>query len=215
MLVIFILSYLIDVSNHKPRKGTETLANRYHKPKHIVSNHKPRKGTETCFIAEQIDVTFSSFKSQTPQGDGNIPEVVRVEVFKLFVSNHKPRKGTETLRPLPPSLRTGSCFKSQTPQGDGNLHKKHEHTQLGLVSNHKPRKGTETFSAPSMRRPRRWFQITNPARGRKRTHEGTRVSRRGGFKSQTPQGDGNALNSANRPSFHGFKSQTPQGDGNE
>ena len=37
------------------------------------------------------------FKSQTPQGDGNVPEVVRVEVFKLFLG-----------------------FKSQTPQGDGN-----------------------------------------------------------------------------------------------
>ena len=83
------------VSNHKPRKGTETSP-----PRRVgyapagVSNHKPRKGTETVY---QLDVRTSlnlSFKSQTPQGDGN--------------------------RRAKPKIQVPPSFKSQTPQGDGN-----------------------------------------------------------------------------------------------
>ena len=36
-----------------------------------VSNHKPRKGTETRETRIQALLLRNSFKSQTPQGDGN------------------------------------------------------------------------------------------------------------------------------------------------
>ena len=66
-------SRAIAISNHKPRKGTETgfchfvfLLCRV-----LISNHKPRKGTETLApLSHQISC--------------------------LYISNHKPRKGTET-----------------------------------------------------------------------------------------------------------------------
>ena len=159
-----------------------------------VSNHKPRKGTETrilLLIVKQSDC----FKSQTPQGDGNCP---RFDVRLLFcrVSNHKPRKGTETSanNQRDHALDTRR-FKSQTPQGDGNGRGRLQHiVRVLAVSNHKPRKGTETITKGNLELYRfidgfksqtpqgdgnllavsfaRWvrvtFQITNPARGRKR-----------------------------------------------
>ena len=36
-----------------------------------VSNHKPRKGTETTWLSREMSRLKWSFKSQTPQGDGN------------------------------------------------------------------------------------------------------------------------------------------------
>ena len=63
---------IIYVSNHKPRKGTETLNSLFHKRFGIlVSNHKPRKGTETGSISPMMLMQPPCFKSQTPQGDGN------------------------------------------------------------------------------------------------------------------------------------------------
>ena len=159
------------VSNHKPRKGTETrfsiarsmsarssfqITNPargrklFHGLGHFhflfppVSNHKPRKGTETNWL----DAQFGRNSAK--------------------VSNHKPRKGTETVNFIFVSSFLAVCFKSQTPQGDGNrLRSRCDSATSRSVSNHKPRKGTETTSAaPSINRQR-------------------------GFKSQTPQGDGN------------------------
>ena len=61
------------VSNHKPRKGTETNLNfmPLGETSLFVSNHKPRKGTETRCRRSCYDAAF------------------------LRVSNHKPRKGTK------------------------------------------------------------------------------------------------------------------------
>ena len=109
------------------------------------------------------------------------------------------------------------CFKSQTPQGDGNLTYPYLWIQIGYVSNHKPRKGTETDSVLHSTRDERKFQITNPARGRKRVFSfSLHIATIDSFKSQTPQGDGNKLvRCPVRQKFgEGFKSQTPQGDGN-
>ena len=157
------------VSNHKPRKGTETIPaeNVFRVLLCNVSNHKPRKGTETL-----------------PSSSTNINSSI--------VSNHKPRKGTETMRRmrfdfymslfqitnpargrkhLERDLRWGrrtDSFKSQPPQGDGNRRIFLLLIHTPLVSNHKPRKGTETLRrVPSSSCHAPLFQITNPARGRK------------------------------------------------
>ena len=182
------------VSNHKPRKGTETRCRPYrHLPLRLVSNHKPRKGTETAWPAEE-------------------DESVR------GVSNHKPRKGTETLPPFPLSALATSRFKSQTPQGDGNpplLVVDIAELVLFQITNpargrKRDKQGRESYYHL------RQFQITNPARGRKQvaaemecrvlTLVSNHKPRKGTetsaflddlalairFKSQTPQGDGNA-----------------------
>ena len=61
-----------------------------------VSNHKPRKGTETPNITNFRPFPFGSFKSQTPKGDGNQNHMLHIDYGNIVVSNHKPRKGTET-----------------------------------------------------------------------------------------------------------------------
>ena len=132
------------VSNHKPRKGTETShRSTSWSPNLGVSNHKPRKGTETVF-----------FRCRT--------------IGQLVVSNHKPRKGTETHSSPRHSATRRTRFKSQTPQGDGNgFSIAGSSSAVSFVSNHKPRKGTETWSLLCLSWPVLVFQITNPARGRK------------------------------------------------
>ena len=205
------------VSNHKPRKGTETYCRtvltdehsrfqitnpargrkllrwgsvahggktfqitnpargrKLRKPwlrlsrRQEVSNHKPRKGTETSKIDESIEILVHSFKSQTPQGDGNAalasslvmaaswfqitnpargrklcdsrPNVIKVKVFQIT----NPARGRKRPLKFLCIFAMIFCFKSQTPQGDGN--------EIDAV-------WTSTAQVG--------FQITNPARGRK------------------------------------------------
>ena len=134
------------ISNHKPRKGTETnpsskaafascerfqttnpargrkQADREHEEAdhRRISNHKPRKGTETCS------------SSVNP-------------LFFRPISNHKPRKGTETFRQVPRSAGCSRKFQTTNPargrkRSAGIAHSRRQ----ALISNHKPRKGTET-----------------------------------------------------------------------
>ena len=61
-----------------------------------VSNHKPRKGTETRHFGKLKDDGIVEFQITNPaRGRKHVPLLVeRVDVE--VVSNHKPRKGTET-----------------------------------------------------------------------------------------------------------------------
>ena len=159
------------ISNHKPRKGTETAPVRaFPFLPYCISNHKPRKGTETpCKLSPLPRRQSSHFKPQTPQGDGNYLQDDASNLQFCCISNHKPRKGTETQK-LP-----------------------HLFSRTLGISNHKPRKGTETGCTciPC----HGWqdsFQTTNPARGRKLLILfSLTVKVQPNFKPQTPQGDGN------------------------
>ena len=182
-----------------------------------VSNHKPRKGTETGredLLAKYLE---NRFKSQTPQGDGNNGRLVFLICFGVIVSNHKPRKGTETRDSFMHYLhsfvlvsnhkpRKGTetlflknhkdivpiCFKSQTPQGDGNHLPKTLHLNLHKVSNHKPRKGTETCNKPILIALALNVSNHKPRKGTETNYSVTRsITMLISFKSQTPQGDGN------------------------
>ena len=157
-----------------------------------------------------------SFKSQTPQGDGN-STISRI------------------------SSRLSSSFKSQTPQGDGNwtisLSIAQNSLTFQITNPARGRKRLEPallvdgvevkFQITNPARGRKrfarftqnifWqsFQITNPARGRKLNSGTVSRSMMICFKPQTPQGDGNgAFRRGIRDSHSSFKSQTPQGDGN-
>ena len=157
----------------------------------VVSNHKPRKGTETNHFLHRISLRFSRFKSQTPQGDGN----VTIKVVIRYAN---------------------SSFKSQTPQGDGNFCRVGKFLVVRVVSNHKPRKGTETLNANflSVFTMTRFKSQTPQGDGNQKNKEDSIFPERS-FKSQTPQGDGNlyAFEDVMLDSKC-FKSQTPQGDGN-
>ena len=62
----------------------------------IISNHKPRKGTETDGKPLVNQKPDKHFKPQTPQGDGNPLRTSPDLSCAVKISNHKPRKGTET-----------------------------------------------------------------------------------------------------------------------
>ena len=54
------------ISNHKPRKGTETFEyHSLHSSKSAISNHKPRKGTETP-TSFQISLPLFEFQTTNP-----------------------------------------------------------------------------------------------------------------------------------------------------
>ena len=158
------------ISNHKPRKGTETVNIDFDICVfRNILNYKPRKGTETPSQSTGTAQSHSNFKLQTPQGDGNSPKTMDfpalfLSYFKLqtpqgdgnliliilftwpstTISNHKPRKGTETSRYKAVFGGFSPHFKPQTPQGDGNSKYAIFLSRSEPISNHKPRKGTET-----------------------------------------------------------------------
>ena len=84
------------ISEHEPRKGTETedtLEVDYQS--FIISEHEPRKGTETK-NTERIEDLIDYFRTRTPKGDGNNKS--------LYI-------GTPHF----------NNFRTRTPKGDGNL----------------------------------------------------------------------------------------------
>ena len=127
-----------------------------------ISNHKPRKGTETSCFSIRAIIYLSYFKPQTPQGDGNPSGIVlgrsrvkdyfkpqtpqgdgnrrgrsafRLSRWRFQTTN--PARGRKRV-PSPFVHRSSrSYFKPQTPQGDGNL-RAALLASLPLSSNFKP-----------------------------------------------------------------------------
>ena len=209
-----------------PARGRKLKPFPYGHSGDTISNHKPRKGTETYLIKRIPSAIACNFKLQTPQGDGNTQDGFNNQAMIGTISNYKPRKGTETVnidfdicvfrnilnyKPRKgtetPSQSTGTAqshsnFKLQTPQGDGNSPKTMDFPALFLsyfklqtpqgdgnliliilftwpsttISNHKPRKGTETSRYKAV------FGGFSPH-----------------FKPQTPQGDGNTSSTGRKP----------------
>ena len=85
-----------------------------------ISEHEPRKGTETDKTewrnAECLDLNF---RTRTPKGDGNFHNTTPLILF-LTISEHEPRKGTETSASAYSLLASLAYFRTRTPKGDGN-----------------------------------------------------------------------------------------------
>ena len=183
------------ISNHKPRKGTETgVEGRTNAdPARLISNHKPRKGTETRQL-RWLYIDIYVISNHKPR-KGTETIKARQIGKPYLISNHKPRKGTETQTACPTPMLPPH-FKPQTPQGDGNWTRVISLRSNSLsISNHKPRKGTETLLHPAHNEPS-FLPISNH-KPRKGTETFTsRPVCRGlvtHFKPQTPQGDGNQI----------------------
>ena len=208
-----------------------------------ISEHKPRKGTETCFSAQWIQIQLDlgeakclqrrklvfrlngykadnlDFRTQTPKGDGNhIIFLLKKVNTTILISEHKPRKGTETARVAASSYLSISYFRTQTPKGDGNLISATGlHSRYAHISEHKPRKGTETqqnlrFPLPNTCQ----FQNTNPERGRKLPAVLLTAWPDDIFQNTNPE-RGRKLNKTCDFLFRtlaNFRTQTPKGDGN-
>ena len=136
----------------------------------IISEHEPRKGTETLRDGS-LSIPLSDFRTRTPKGDGNGDDIVSL-VHEVLISEHEPRKGTETWNRLEDGLITEEIseheprkgtetsrykadsgglthFRTRTPKGDGNYSQEDGTSCKSKISEHEPRKGTETVPVPS------------------------------------------------------------------
>ena len=145
------------VGNGRSRNGT-------------ISEHEPRKGTETFASLSPTCQVGIHFRTRTPKGDGNdMARIDEIIAAAKRISEHEPRKGTETKAKLDAVKSLAANFRTRTPKGDGNAavemtviadwiafqntnpergRKPKEfsymHKHVGFISEHEPRKGTET-----------------------------------------------------------------------
>ena len=191
-------SRAIAISNHKPRKGTETgfchfvfLLCRV-----LISNHKPRKGTETRPVLDasldrprEFQTTNPARGRKLPKGIDDVSRSISLEFqttnpargrklpqdnglpcpFPFLFQTTNPARGRKLDLDHTLHLALDDDFKPQTPQGDGNFKVQSRFRRL----------------LPP-------FQTTNPARGRKLEVCDFPFALRAHFKPQTPQGDGNS-----------------------
>ena len=59
-----------------------------------ISEHEPRKGTETPSEIRPC-TSWENFRTRTPKGDGNVNSSMFTP-SSFAISEHEPRKGTET-----------------------------------------------------------------------------------------------------------------------
>ena len=132
-----------------------------------VSNHKPRKGTETG-ISITKPSSATQFQITNPARGRKLDDIPVYRSEQPYVSNHKPRKGTETFCSLhtkhilavvsnhKPRKGTETKFRHRFKIHDDlfqitNPARGRKHSRLLVeymppfsnVSNHKPRKGTK------------------------------------------------------------------------
>ena len=89
-------AFLQFISEHEPRKGTETrefffellLVSQ-------ISEHEPRKGTETGVAGRESVRLHDHFRTRTPKGDGNFFGGCANSLFRVFISERESRKRME------------------------------------------------------------------------------------------------------------------------
>ena len=207
-----------------------------------ISNHKPRKGTETI-QQERTDKRLPERFQTTNPARGRKQDIQRKEYAdgeRRFQTTNPARGRKRISRTAYTPLYTN--FKPQTPQGDGNFQLLDEARQFDRLD-FKPQTPQGDGNSPSPQQnvnAQILFQTTNPARGRKPVVPiMLRHLSKGYFKPQTPQGDGNTTfavifnrrnerfqttnpargrklppTSSTTGFGTNFKPQTPQGDGN-
>ena len=84
-----------------------------------ISEHEPRKGTETVFHLFEALTTSPYFRTRTPKGDGNCSGAAPYSRDQS-ISEHEPRKGTETIT-KEANTSPLTHFRTRTPKGDGNF----------------------------------------------------------------------------------------------
>ena len=179
------------ISEHEPRKGTETVARDLHAASEfVISEHEPRKGTETKPL-NGIGIAVTHFRTRTPKGDGNKTHILNHR-RNPCISEHEPRKGTETAFSVERSTSLDSYFRTRTPKGDGNFSEPSSCTRSKvLFQNTNPERGRKLAGILSLKAVSLLFQNTNPERGRKLPRLCSHNVRKPNFRTRTPKGDGN------------------------
>ena len=80
--------------NTNPERGRKPEGLRESSRQQGISEHEPRKGTETRLVPPW-GIKDIHFRTRTPKGDGNCEEPADWQVGRV-ISEHEPRKGTET-----------------------------------------------------------------------------------------------------------------------
>ena len=156
------------ISEHEPRKGTETL-----EVLHFLqygSNFRTRtpKGDGNGCRLFVLGGVCSHFRTRTPKGDGNVAKIAAFQYLSQSISEHEPRKGTET--PPPMSLRR--CrrgFQNTNPERGRkrSLVGRARKSASSPFQNTNPERGRKPCSGRRFATRKTLFQNTNPERGRK------------------------------------------------
>ena len=132
-----------------------------------ISEHEPRKGTETPSEIRPC-TSWENFRTRTPKGDGNTTMMRRIAT-SYDISEHEPRKGTETPQTCNESTKRVLISEHEPRKGTETLPTCRLSVLHARISEHEPRKGTETFSAAALIASfASLFQNVNPERGRNR-----------------------------------------------
>ena len=134
------------ISNHKPRKGTETKQSQECFIVRFlgISNHKPRKGTETLALEQDVSFSFDKFQTTNPaRGRKRRLALVLGEPSHKFQTTN-PARGRK-LSPVSSIATVSRLFQTTNPARGRKQDVVLDHLHaLSCISNHKPRKGTET-----------------------------------------------------------------------
>ena len=73
LFIIYIVVLLLLFQNTNPERGRKRNETRLDEPLDplLISEHEPRKGTETAKCVMQ-GITSTNFRTRTPKGDGNV-----------------------------------------------------------------------------------------------------------------------------------------------
>ena len=152
-----------------PARGRK-LVKRPYEPKVfvVISNHKPRKGTETLKIGTRKKICLQKFQTTNPARGRKRRTFRAIFLSIVLFQTTNPARGRKLSYYRLLGL-AAARFQTTNPARGRKLQILHLFRKgFVLISNHKPRKGTETpFPLPTKRVDQREFQTTNPARGRK------------------------------------------------
>ena len=114
-------------------------------------NTNPERGRKQE-LSRTIRCRLFQFQNTNPERGRKLPRLLAVGRLLFWISEHEPRKGTETFASSTVNSFFILHFRTRTPKGDGNA----------------------TTSTTTKYSPRS-FQNTNPERGRKLLHIGSRL----------------------------------------
>ena len=86
------------ISEHEPRKGTETPSRTSLGRASRISEHEPRKGTETR-ASDGISSHRGYFRTRTPKGDGNNKGILCSTCSGTLFQNTNPERGRKLHNP--------------------------------------------------------------------------------------------------------------------
>ena len=161
-------------------------------PEARISKPHPRKGTETGYSHAFDEFSAKDFKTTSPQGDGNLFAASISAFLIILISKPHPRKGTETIQHTDINGVFIKTFQNHIPARGRKLHRfRTDQDELREISKPHPRKGTETFVNFALVDLAVMISKPHPRKGTETPSGLLKKVFSIGFKTTSPQGDGN------------------------